>query len=482
MTRPIPDFGPDGPAPFAHSRPWRELVTELHAPADRAFRHLRDRMNVERAVLWFHEPEAAALKAAAVWEEGETWDGEEEIPLEDFPRLRRMGESARRAPFAMGGSLWAPLVLFGKASGFLEVRLMGPAHAPVPRLLTVLEETARALALSVWRVALGVQDTRRELHLRTLSEVSVLVHQSLKPERLLEDAARRLVKNLGLDRVKIFLWEPRRRHFRGEISATLLKGVREIDREIFNPDQWKGEDATRLRHAVPLSAAGEIVGWMAVDNLLSLQEIAMDEIHLLEAVSGQLALAVRNASLYEGVETLATTDELTRLLLGRVFNDRLAEECRRAERTQTTFAVCMLDVDTFKSINDTHGHPVGDRVLAGVARRLKTVSRRMDVVARYAGDEFIALLPHANAEQAMSFAQRVVESVRKLAVKGARGALVRPTVSLGVSVFPTHGTKPDELVRAADEALYQAKRAGRDGAALKEVPGGKDLLLTTADA
>jgi diguanylate cyclase (GGDEF)-like protein len=462
MNRPPFDFGPDGPPPAAHVRPWRDLVTELHDPAEKAFRLLAERTPLDRGVLWLHDRDHDSLRAVAVWTGGEVWDGEEDRPLARLSRLRQGLERDRRRPFSAEGALWAPLRVFESPLGFLELRPWDGKDE------TLLMEAARGLALSVWRVASSVHDRRRDMHLRTLSEVSVLIHQSLKPARLLEDVSRRLVRHLGLDRLKVYLWDARRRLLKGEIAFTLMEGARDISRETFDPAAWKGDEAPpRVRHAVPLAVGGETLGWMAADNLLSQQEIAMDEVHLLETVAGQLALAVRNAALYEGVETLATTDELTKLLLARVFNQRLEEEFQRSSRSKTPFAVCMLDVDKFKSVNDTHGHPVGDRVLSGVARRLKAVSRKMDVVARYAGDEFIILLPHTAAGPALNFAQRLVENVRRLSVPtGVGDAVVKPTVSVGVAVYPDHGARADELVRAADEALYAAKHAGRDGAAL----------------
>lgn len=460
------DFGPESPWPASHFRPWRELVTELHAPADAAFRALAKRWPLPGAALLVHDPGTASLRTAALWTGEETWDGEETFSLARAPRLQRALE--RRRSFPWEGALFVPLAVSGLTPGFLKLE-----GIPVPAGgdETFLADVAQGLALSLWRVLLSVQERRRDLHWRALSEVSLLVHQSLKPARLLEDAAHRLVRHLGLDRVKIFLWDGRKQAFRGQVSCTWLEGVREIPKETFTPEDWRGESVPRTWRAVPLSAAGETVGYLAADNLLSQQEIAMDEVHLLEAAAGQLALAVRNVAAFGDVEALATTDALTQLLLGRAFQERLEQECRRADRTKHPFAVCMMDVDKFKSINDSHGHPVGDKVLAAVAKSLKTVSRRMDVVARYAGDEFIAMLPNATAAQAMAFAKRVNESVRKIRIPAA-GAQVTVSVSIGVSLCPDHGTVPADLVRAADEALYVTKRNGRDGATLRESENG----------
>ena len=97
-------------------------MTELHGPSERAFRHLRTAFDFEKAVVWVLDRDSSSLKAAAVWSEGEVWDGDEELPLSAAPRLRRALDSGRRLPFPLCGSLWAPYSLFGAALGYLEAR------------------------------------------------------------------------------------------------------------------------------------------------------------------------------------------------------------------------------------------------------------------------------------------------------------------------------------------------------------------------
>ena len=451
------DFGPDSSWPAAHFRPWRELVTELHDPADRAFRTLARRWPLTGGALLLHDPDRSVLRSAAAWTGDETWDGEETVPLEGAPRLRRALE--RRRSFRGEGALFVPLAVAGLTPGFL--RLEGVAD-PAGGDETFLSDVAQSLALSLWRVLLSVQERRRDLHWKALSEVSLLVHQSFKPARLLEDAARRLVRHLGLDRIKIYLWDARRGAFKGAVACTPLEGARGIAGETFDPARWKGDDhAPRTWHAAPLSAAGETVGWMAVDNMVSQQEIPMDEVHLLEAAAGQLALAVRNAALFEGVETQATTDGLTKLLLGRVFHSRLEEECRRSERTKTPFAVCMLDVDKFKTINDTHGHPVGDRALMQVSRLVRELSDPGVTVGRMGGDEFALILEFPSLEASLGWMERLRARVEAEGLReGERH--IRLTISAGVSAFFPQKPAAELLLAAADEAMYVAKREGRN--------------------
>ena len=121
----------------------------------------------------------------------------------------------------------------------------------------------------------------------------------------------------------------------------------------------------------------------------------------------------------------------------------------------------MLDLDLFKSVNDVHGHQVGNAVLVEVAERLRAEIREVDVVARYGGEEFAVILPESDIEGAGHTAERICNAMRArpFAVGGLE---LTVTVSIGVAVFPRHGKAPGALVRAADEALYAAKAAGRD--------------------
>ncbi len=121
----------------------------------------------------------------------------------------------------------------------------------------------------------------------------------------------------------------------------------------------------------------------------------------------------------------------------------------------------MLDIDHFKSINDTYGHPRGDAVLRELASRLLEVKREVDTLARYGGEEFAVILPETGAEGAVMLAERICAVVRREPFRDG-GEPIRVTVSVGVAAFPGHGASPAVLLRTADEALYAAKHGGRD--------------------
>lgn len=160
-------------------------------------------------------------------------------------------------------------------------------------------------------------------------------------------------------------------------------------------------------------------------------------------------------------QEMATTDPLTGLRNRRSFQDRLREECARSDRTYQPLALIMLDLDHFKDVNDAHGHPVGDQVLAHVARLLSGSVRSCDVVCRVGGEEFAVLCPGSRGEEAHRVAERVRRALEETPLWLHDGQEVLVTGSLGIAVRePDGGT--EDLVRQADMALYRAKAAGRN--------------------
>ncbi|HET7842720.1 MAG TPA: diguanylate cyclase, partial [Xanthomonadales bacterium] len=172
-------------------------------------------------------------------------------------------------------------------------------------------------------------------------------------------------------------------------------------------------------------------------------------------------LAAANARL----EQLAITDGLTGLANRRRFDDVLAQEWARARRTGQPLALLMIDVDHFKKFNDAYGHPEGDECLRAVAGALRGATRRTDTPARYGGEEFAVVCPDTNAEQAFVLARHVLAAVHALRLAHAASPVApHVTVSIGIATSGTACPDPEALLAAADAALYEAKRGGRDRA------------------
>ena len=175
-----------------------------------------------------------------------------------------------------------------------------------------------------------------------------------------------------------------------------------------------------------------------------------------------LRYAAKLADTLEAMRQLATRDELTGLLNRREFDRILQEEEHRATRFGHGLALVMVDVDHFKSINDTHGHPAGDALLREVARRLNTCVRSVDRVARVGGEEFGLILVQSDHDAALQVARRVCAAVSTEPVRVNETLAISVTVSAGVAALPNDASTITTLIAAADKALYAAKSEGRD--------------------
>jgi diguanylate cyclase (GGDEF)-like protein len=160
----------------------------------------------------------------------------------------------------------------------------------------------------------------------------------------------------------------------------------------------------------------------------------------------------------------AVKDPVTGVYNVRFFQDALAGELAYAARQKMPTSVLLLDIDRFKAINDTHGHPAGDAALKAVARLVARDLRREDVLCRYGGDEFAVMLRNTNADVACAVADRIRRRIAGSEVPGTNGEL-RLTVSIGIATSHGDGVGPAEVIAMADTFLYDAKRAGRDCAA-----------------
>jgi diguanylate cyclase (GGDEF)-like protein len=162
------------------------------------------------------------------------------------------------------------------------------------------------------------------------------------------------------------------------------------------------------------------------------------------------------------LEYYATRDPLTNLYNQRIFWELLGYEIKRAERHRYTFAVLVIDLDNFKSINDTYGHGFGDQFLQEFAEAVRQALRTGDVFARYGGDEFVLILPDAGEEQVRSIAERVLDNAAKMALTAPDGTRVKATVSIGVALYPDHATDAKDLFLFADNMMYKAKSEGKN--------------------
>jgi len=236
-----------------------------------------------------------------------------------------------------------------------------------------------------------------------------------------------------------------------ELNRTLL---------IQDTEQYELQNLINNERSVivaPLRAEEEILGLLYVGGA---KERAFTEEHrsLVETVSYQASIAVKNALLYEQTQQMAFTDGLTGLYLHRFFQVRLVEEIAWADRYKKSICLVMVDADKFKQFNDTLGHPAGDALLQEIASLLKDKVRTTDIVCRYGGDEFALILKDTPKDEAV----RTCERIRETFQLRFAAAVVQVTASIGLACYPTDAPNKKDLAKAADDALYVSKREGRN--------------------
>jgi len=228
------------------------------------------------------------------------------------------------------------------------------------------------------------------------------------------------------------------------------------------------DGGTRLRalaslKVLPLKSAEKTLGALVVGarRAKAYSGLGGEAVRQLEVIAMQAGESILRARLFDETERLATTDGLTGLTNHRTFQARLDEHLAQAQRYGKKTSLLLCDIDHFKSVNDTYGHPAGDQVLRGVARTLAREARATDVVARYGGEEFAVVMPETDAQGALVIAERIREKIAALVFDTDQGPL-RVTLSLGVATFPEDGERKADLVERADGCLYHAKRNGRN--------------------
>ncbi|MBK5306562.1 MAG: diguanylate cyclase [Frankiaceae bacterium] len=324
---------------------------------------------------------------------------------------------------------------------------------------------------------------RRRYDLEALAELSRRVEAASSPPEVVDVLLERVADEFGLERLALL------RHEHGELSVFAVRGrvealttpfgdgAHSVVRRVANTRQTlltagvdKELDAS-LSEMLP-DAGNLLIVPLTVDertNGVLVAEypfrrgtrIERRIVDMVERFTSHAALALENALLLEQVRETSVTDGLTGIANRRHFDSSLARQLDRAARTSEPCSLLLLDIDHFKRLNDTRGHQVGDDALRDVAQVLRTHARTNDVAARYGGEEFALILGSCTTDEALATAERV---------RAAIAAAVPVTVTVGVATFPLHAVQGEDLVRAADGALYDGKRAGRDRVMEAPVP------------
>ncbi|MEO8260481.1 MAG: sensor domain-containing diguanylate cyclase [Acidobacteriota bacterium] len=250
------------------------------------------------------------------------------------------------------------------------------------------------------------------------------------------------------------------------VAGHVMKSGTEFTAANLRSDRRVAHDAAGTVLGFPLASRGRRIGVLIGLDRAASSRRPMLGAGLRRAVRVLLdaaATALDNALLLERVEALSVTDDLTQLYNSRYLNQVLWRETKRASRNGLPLSLVFIDLDGFKTINDAYGHLCGSRALVEAAAVVGSSARETDVVARFGGDEFALVLPDTDGEGAFQLGERIRDRIAAHRFLVDEGLDIHLTASIGVATLPEAATLPDQLIQAADMAMYRVKRSGRNG-------------------
>lgn len=453
-----------------------------------ALERVRALLGAERAVLW--EVDAASEEARPHLVSGGRWPPA--MPLVGDPlglaledgAVIRLEPAPRWAPEAARSAV-VPMERPGEYTAVLTVDY--PEESPFPEL-AILEEAADRLHAYL--------DLQREVVLARIAQerfsgvIDLLNRIPLQVElpALAAGLAEAVRDFLGMSGAAVARWDRETGHFLSVIGddggvaagTSFQHGESELALAAANGTIIKREGKRGERSRLPLLAKGErwfaeprttllipldnpAVGIVGVLALWSADPITIEEeeVEILKVVVPYAAMQLHQLHLYSPLVEQAERDHLTGLFNRRLLEDRIAAEDARFHRYGRPTALLILDIDHFKAINDTHGHEAGDAALQALARVIRSTVRETDLAARLGGEEFVVLLPETALAGALEIAERLRKRVEELELEW-EGRPIELRVSVGAAAAPECVIGPAELLAAADAALYESKRGGRN--------------------
>lgn len=414
------------------------------------------------------------------------------------------------------GQLWIPLVMPGKVVGVLSMSPDRDGKAVSAREYQFLNRLASRAALAIHTAVLyrSIQLARKDLdrslhHLSMLFDITRALSAVQNLNKLLLMIIDRAVEAVEAEKGSLMLFndltevleirvvrlpdankETERKINDGDIKCGTFKRGEGVAGQVFatgvvhrvnNTDDDGSFKAREGNHArsllcVPLIADDEPIGVINITNKNDNGVFATEDEEILRALADQAAVAISRARLYEA----AITDGLTGLFIRRFAMHRMLEEIKKSRRYGQPLGVVMCDIDHFKNVNDTWGHPAGDAIIIAVANELQNGLRiDVDVVGRYGGEEFLLVMPATDAEGARVAADRCRQAIEDLETEVGGGRKLKVTMSFGATCLGPEDDQ-DSVIKRADEALYLSKDGGRNVVSVL-LPGEGEGLTAEAE-
>lgn len=377
-----------------------------------------------------------------------------------------------------------PLCVGDRLIGVLDVQSR-ELNAFSPDIIRILGLIAHHTAIALYNASLYQQATERAREMTVSYRIAQQIVATLDYEQVLDLILKTIRGTFGYANCAILLIDEDQRHlYIGAANGYPRHIVRDIRLGIDPPQGITGRvaatgkmiyapDIRRIRYyvrairsvrseaAIPMRIRGELVGVLDIESE-RVNAFSPQDLRMFEMFASQAAIALENARLFNETRRLSLTDSLTRIANRRHFDLMMENEWRKARGYSRSLSVAMIDLDDFKHFNDRFGHPVGDKVLYGVARMLRDSVRDTDFVARYGGDEFAIILPETGNVAAMKVSERVLQRVNRARFRLTLNRTASVTISIGIATYPEDARDVPALLKRADRALYRAKKLGKN--------------------
>ena len=391
--------------------------------------------------------------------------------------------------------LLVPLISHDRVTGVLVLDKKQSGKY-TPEDFNLLENTSNQITISIEKEYLR-ELRKREEELSAIDRSSAIIASSLDIQKIYDSFVEELKKVVDVSWAAIVLIEDEDFYFLAlspeadsasreafPATGTAIKWMATHKKTIVESDllresrfvtgEYHLKQGIRSIAYVPLMGKSGCIGSLVVASRKP-NVYGQRQTMLLEQLASQIALPVENSRLYVKAEEKARIDDVTGLLNRRALDEMITNEIARHSRYGDVLSLIILDLDSFKAFNDSYGHLAGDKLLRQIGSILKRAIRSADQAFRYGGDEFAILLPQTTAEAANDVAERV----RQRVVAEVEAGPIPITASLGLATWPINGTRPNEIISAADAALYHAKRSGgnQSRCALGVVPTPDDVTV-----
>jgi diguanylate cyclase (GGDEF)-like protein len=399
--------------------------------------------------------------------------------LDIMPEFMGLWENERKYIKSSGVELFFPLISRGNLIGILAISKKQSGKYTLEDA-NLIESIANQAAISLEKEYLQTELSKREQELALINRLTGVITSSLDINEVYDTFIDELREVIDVDFATVALVEGKELRFSAlstkvgsawqvgdniPLEGTATEWVITHKKSMVEPDLtkdsifWTGAEYIRrgIRSTVylPIISKGEGLGSLIVASR-NPNAYSPGQIKLLERLASQISTSIANSQLYARAEQRARVDELTGLFNRRHFDETLKQEVNRHSRYGSMLSLAFLDLDNFKKYNDTNGHIAGDKLLTEISTLIKSACRSVDLTFRYGGDEFAIIMPHTPCEDAYDVTERVRSLINREMTKKQFGV----STSIGLASWPNDGLKPDDIVDAADRALYHSKMTG----------------------